>query len=48
MTNWNRQGHNLTVGVGDAFVQGIFLPFGITEDDDADGQRTGGLGSTSK
>ena len=48
MTNWNRQGHNLAVGVGEAFVQGIFLPFGITEDDDADGQRTGGLGSTTK
>lgn len=31
---------------GDAFCQGIFVPFGITVDDDADGIRTGGFGST--
>ena len=31
---------------GDKFAQGIFLPFGITEDDEADGVRTGGFGST--
>lgn len=31
---------------GDKFAQGIFLPFGITEDDGADGVRTGGFGST--
>lgn len=30
-----------------AFMQGIFLPFGITDDDDATEQRVGGLGSTS-
>lgn len=30
----------------DKFAQGIFLPFGITEDDEADGVRTGGFGST--
>lgn len=33
---------------GKAFAQGIFLPFGITYDDDADGVRNGGLGSTGK
>lgn len=32
----------------DKFAQGIFLPFGITEDDGADGIRTGGFGSTGK
>lgn len=31
---------------GEAYCQGIFLPFGITEDDDADGERIGGFGST--
>ena len=31
-----------------AFCQGIFVPFGITVDDDADGVRTGGFGSTDK
>lgn len=33
---------------GDAFAQGIFLPYGITEDDDVDTVRNGGMGSTSK
>lgn len=32
----------------DAFCQGIFLPFGITEDDEVDDIRTGGFGSTDK
>ena len=31
-----------------AFCQGIFIPFGITVDDEADGIRTGGFGSTDK
>ena len=31
---------------GEAFAQGVFLPFGITEDDDAGAERTGGFGST--
>jgi len=30
----------------DRIAQGIFLPYGITVDDDADGKRTGGFGST--
>ena len=47
MTNCNRQGKTLTVSAGEGFAQGIFLPYGITEDDDADGQRQGGLGSTT-
>lgn len=33
---------------GDAFCQGIFLEYGITVDDEADGERTGGFGSTDK
>lgn len=36
----------LSVGAGDAFAQGVFLPFGLTEDDRAEGERTGGFGST--
>lgn len=31
---------------GDAFCQGVFVPFGITLDDEVDTQRTGGFGST--
>lgn len=33
---------------GTAFMQGIFLPYGITEDDEVIEQRTGGFGSTDK
>ena len=32
---------------GKAVCQGIFLPYGLTYDDDADGIRNGGLGSTN-
>ena len=31
---------------GTAVCQGVFVPFGITEDDGAAGKRTGGFGST--
>lgn len=37
---------NLKIESGEAFMQGVFLPFGITYDDAADGVRDGGLGST--
>ena len=47
MTSDDRQGKLLAVQSGDAFAQGIFLPYGITVDDDADGQREGGFGSTT-
>ena len=33
---------------GDAFCQGIFLPFGITLDDNVTTQRNGGFGSTGR
>ena len=36
----------LRVEASDAFAQGVFLPFGITEDDAAGGDRVGGFGST--
>lgn len=31
---------------GERFCQGVFVPFGITEDDEADGIRDGGMNST--
>ena len=37
----------LAVKAGEAFAQGVFLPFGLTVDDAATGRRTGGFGSTS-
>ena len=38
----------LTVEKGKAFAQGVFLPFGITLDDECEKIRIGGLGSTDK
>lgn len=35
-----------TVNVGDRIVQGIFVPYGITVDDDVENERRGGIGST--
>ena len=46
IVNANEEGKVLEVKKGEAFAQGIFLPFGITEDDDACEVRTGGFGST--
>lgn len=33
---------------GEGFMQGIFVEYGITEDDDATGIRNGGFGSTTE
>ena len=38
----------LSVKAGDRLVQGVFLPYGITTDDSAEGNRLGGMGSTGK
>lgn len=37
----------LEIKKGDRFVQGIFTPYFITDDDMADGDRLGGIGSTN-
>ena len=47
VTNDGKTGKTLTVNKGEGFCQGIFLPFGITEDDSAEEVRNGGFGSTS-
>lgn len=36
----------LSLPAGKSFVQGVFLPFGITQSDNATGRRNGGFGST--
>ncbi len=38
----------LVLEAGKGFAQGIFLPFGITWDDDASAARNGGFGSTGR
>ncbi len=37
---------NVIVEAGNSFVQGIFIPYGITYSDDATNTRNGGMGST--
>lgn len=48
LVNANEEGKAITVKKGEAFAQGIFLPFGVTTDDDATDVRTGGFGSTDR
>ena len=48
ITNDSKDGKMLTVEVGQGFMQGIFVPFGITEDDNVTAVRNGGFGSTTK
>ena len=44
----NEGNKTMKVAKGDGFCQGIFLPYGITEDDKTEGTRNGGFGSTNK
>ncbi|MGN1315122.1 MAG: deoxyuridine 5'-triphosphate nucleotidohydrolase [Lachnospiraceae bacterium] len=48
ITNDSNEGKELVLKQGDGFMQGIFLEYGITLDDEADGIRNGGFGSTSQ
>ncbi len=48
VTNDSNEGKTLDVSEGSAFAQGVFMEYLITEDDDAQGIRNGGMGSTSK
>ena len=46
LTNDSNEGKTLELAQGAGFAQGIFLEYGITVDDDAQGIRNGGFGST--
>ena len=46
ITNDSNEGKTLDIPAGSGFAQGIFVPYGITEDDDANEARNGGFGST--
>ena len=37
---------NVTIGRGERFCQGILVPFGLAEEEDVAGVRSGGFGST--
>ena len=46
ITNDSNEGKTVDVAAGGGFAQGIFMPYGITEDDDVTDERNGGFGST--
>lgn len=48
ITNDSKEEKTLTVEAGQGFMQGIFVPFGITVDDEVTTIRNGGFGSTTK
>ena len=48
LTNDSWEEKTVEIGEGEGFMQAIFLPYGITYSDHADGVRDGGFGSTGK
>ena len=48
LTNDSNEEKTISLRAGDGFCQGIFVEYGITFDDDADGERDGGFGSTGR
>ena len=48
LTNDGREGKTVEIPAGTGFMQGIFVEYGITVDDDATAVRNGGLGSTTE
>lgn len=46
ITNDSKAAKKLSIKKGEAFMQGIFLSYGLTFDDETSGIRTGGFGST--
>lgn len=48
VTNDSNENKTLELGAGKGFMQGIFVEYGITVDDDVQTVRNGGFGSTTK
>lgn len=47
ITNDTNENKTVEIPAGTGFMQGIFVEYGITVDDDAEGIRNGGFGSTN-
>ena len=45
---YNLSPFNIQIKKGEAIGQAVILPYGVTDDDAANGERVGGFGSTSK
>ena len=48
ITNDSNENKTVEIKAGDGFMQGIFIQYGITFDDDVTEVRNGGFGSTTK
>jgi len=48
ITNDSNEDKSVHLRLGDGFMQGIFVQYGVTVDDDATEARNGGFGSTGK
>ena len=48
ITNDSNENKTVEIKSGAGFIQGLFVPFGITDDDDTNEVRNGGFGSTDK
>ncbi|MBU3875557.1 deoxyuridine 5'-triphosphate nucleotidohydrolase [Faecalicatena sp. AGMB00832] len=48
ITNDTNEDKTVDIGRGEGFMQGIFVEYGITVDDDVTDVRNGGFGSTTK
>lgn len=48
VTNCSNENKVVSIDKGNGFAQGIFVHYGITEDDEVNGIRNGGFGSTNK
>ncbi len=48
ITNDTLEGKIVDLDAGKGFAQGIFMPFGITKEDDVSIERNGGFGSTDR
>lgn len=48
ITNDSNENKTIEVNEGEGFAQGIFMQYGIVEDDDVTDVRNGGFGSTTK
>ena len=45
---YNVSNETVVIEKGEKLGQGLFIKYGITDDDNAEGERNGGFGSTGK
>ena len=48
ITNDSKEGKSISLSEGDAFIQGVFIPYGLTYNDNVETRRNGGFGSTDR